>query len=504
MLFLKRYDLLFVTASLMFIISLILAIAFQNFLWLLIPFAWILIPVIFNYTISFTEHLFWLMIIFLPLSTELMVTDSLGLDFPDEPLLILLTGIFIVKLIYRPALFPKTILNKSLFFLLVLHLIWIFVCCFFSVDSVLSIKFLLAKIWYVIPFVLLPQIIIKSQNDFKKIALLLLLPMLLVVIQALIRHLFYNFSFEGIKQVLDPFFRNHVNYSAMLVCLLAVLWCVRKLTPNNQFSSKLINVGIVIGIAGLIFSYSRGAWFALILGILAGIFIHYKKMKIILIGLIVFCLSSTAWLSYNNNYLKFEPDYQHTIFHTDFSEHLQATVTLKDVSNAERFYRWIAAANMIAERPISGFGPNNFYNNYKTFTRNQFKTWVSKNPDQSSVHNYFLLTALEQGIIGLILFSALFFGMILKTQQLYHQLHNNFYRTISMTTGIVLVMIGTVIFLSDLIETDKIGSLFWLSLGTIFLLQEKLKEEKESIASNVLRLSRVIWLFPYFENLYRL
>ena len=489
MLFLKRYNLLFVTASLIFIFSLMTAIALCNFWWLLIPFAWILIPVIFNYAVSFTEQLFWLMLIFLPLSTELMVIDSLGLDFPDEPLLILITGIFIVKMICKPSLFPKHVLKTPLFFLLVLHLFWIFICCFFSVNPILSIKFFLAKIWYIIPFVLLPQIIIKSQNDFKKLALCLLLPILFVVMQALIRHSFYNFSFEGIKQVLDPYFRNHVNYSAMLVCLLAVLWSVRKLTPINQFSSALINAGIVIGLAGLIFSFSRGAWIALILGVFAGMIIHLKKMKIILIGSIVSLSILIAWLSINNNYLKFAPDYQHTIFHTDFGEHLQATVTLKDVSNAERFYRWIAAVNMIIEKPITGFGPNNFYDNYKSFTRSRFKTWVSNNPDHSSVHNYFLLTALEQGVTGLILFSALFFGMILKTQQLYNQLHNKFYRTIAITTGIVLVMIGTVIFLSDLIETDKIGSLFWLNLGTIFILQDKLTEEQHSIATRVLPFS---------------
>ena len=55
---------------------------------------------------------------------------------------------------------------------------------------------------------------------------------------------------------------------------------------------------------------------------------------------------------------------------------------------------------------------------------------------------------------------------------------------VALTTGIILTMIATVIFLSDLIETDKIGSLFWLCLGLIFLLEEKLKEEKKSIASS--------------------
>ena len=478
----QRYHRLFITASLIFMVSLIIAIFTHEFLWFIIPFVWILLPLVFNYAVSFTEQLFWLMLIVLPLSTELNITDSLGLDFPDEILLMLLTGIFFIQWIYKPEIFPVSILRKPLFLILVLHLFWLLVCCFFSVDPVLSVKFFLAKIWYVVPFVLLPQIILRFQNDFKKLALCLLLPMLFVVLQALLRHSFYDFSFEGVKQVLDPYFRNHVNYSAMLVCLLAVLWCIRKLTANGQRYSGLINIGIIIGIAGLVLSYSRGAWAALVLGIMAGLIIHYKRMRILLVMIVILFIGSVSWLSINDNYLQFSPDYQHTIFHSDFSEHLQATVTLKDVSNAERFYRWVAAANMIAAKPITGFGPNNFYNNYKPYAVNGFKTWVSNNPDHSSVHNYFLLTALEQGIIGLILFSTLLFAMLLKTEQLYHQMQNRFYRSIAITTGIILVMIATVNFLSDLIETDKIGSLFWLSLGIIFLLDEKLKEEKQSIA----------------------
>lgn len=482
MFFLQQHNRLLVTALLIFLISLILAISVQNNLWLIFPFVWILSPVVFKYTVSFTEQLFWLLLFFLPLSTEINVTNSLGLDFPDEPLLILITGVFMVKMIYKPALFPKSILNKSLFLFLVLHVLWIFITCFFSVDPLLSIKYFLAKIWYIIPFVLLPQFFLKSQNDFKKFAMCLLVPMFFVVIQALIRHSFYAFSFEGVKQILDPFFRNHVVYSGMLICLLAVLWCIKKLTPKNHSNSKIIIVAMVIGFTGLILSYSRGAWVSLIIGIFAGIVIYHKKMKLFLISIAILFTISIVWLSVNNNYLKFAPDYQHTIFHTNFSEHLQATITLKDVSNAERFYRWVAAINMIAEKPILGFGTNNFYNNYKPFAANIFKTWVSNNPDHSSVHNYFLLTALEQGLVGLVLFLVLFFGMILKSQQLFQQLQNNFYRTIAFTIGIVLTMIGVLNFLSDLIETDKIGSLFWGCLGILFILEEKLQEEKEMIS----------------------
>ena len=109
---------------------------------------------------------------------------------------------------------------------------------------------------------------------------------------------------------------------------------------------------------------------------------------------------------------------------------------------------------------------------------------VSNNPEHSTVHNYFILTALEQGFIGLVLFCGLYFGMLWRIQKLYHQFQSRFYRMVSITVGMLLTMIGVINVMSDMIETDKIGSLFWLSLGMILWLQEKSREEKQLLAEN--------------------
>ena len=53
---------------------------------------------------------------------------------------------------------------------------------------------------------------------------------------------------------------------------------------------------------------------------------------------------------------------------------------------------------------------------------------------------------------------------------------------VALTTGIVLIMLGVINCMSDMIETDKIGSLFWLCLGMIVLLETKSKEERSVIA----------------------
>lgn len=465
-----------------FLAGVVAAIILQEPFLLIIPFAWVLVPVVFHYSITRTEQWFWLLLILLPLSTELNITPQLGMDFPDELLLVLLTGISIVKMIHRPQWFPSALARHPLFFVLILYMCWLPVTCVYAAEPLPAVKYVLAKTWYIIPFVLLPQHILHSRERVGKLAICLLVPMLFVVIQSLIRHSLYGFSFKDIQQVLAPFFRNHVNYSSMLVCLLPVAWCVWKLTPADNPKRKWIFYGIVTGLTGLLFAYSRGAWVALLAGISAVWVIRRKMIGVFVLLAVSGVIISAGWLVTDKHYMRFAPNHDRTVFHTDFSEHMRATIAMTDVSAAERFYRWIAGVRMLAERPVTGFGPNAFYPHYRPYTVNRFETWVSDNQEHSTVHNYFLLVALEQGIAGLVLFCVLYFGMLLHVQRLYHLFQSRFYRNVTLTVGMVLIMTGVINSMSDMIETDKIGSLFWLCLGMVVLLDTRSREEQEMLA----------------------
>lgn len=477
-----RHNGFLITASILFVLTIIFSIVWNDQRLLLIPFGFILIPFVVQFISHSTEQLFWLLLFLLPLSTEINITPSLGLDLPDEPVMMLLTGMALLHWWHQPRSFPKMVWRHSLFFLLVIHLLWIAITCFYSEQPILSIKFLLAKSWYIIPFVILPAFWLNSIHGIEKMIRCLLIPMGIIALITLLRHATSVFSFESINRHLFPFFRNHVNYGAMLGCLLAVAFGAYQHTKNDNKYRKLLQAFIIIGIIAVAFSYSRGAWIALIGGAVT-VWVIQKRMIIPVICTALFTvLISTVWLSTDQRYFRFAPDHDRTIFHTDFSQHMSATIAFKDVSNAERFYRWVAGARMFAERPLTGFGPSTFYHSYRPYTVKRFETWVSDNPEHSTVHNYFLLTALEQGAIGLLIFCALYFLMLWRIQKIYHQLHSYFFRTVALTTGAILAMIGIINFMSDMIETDKIGSLFWLCLGMIIVLENKLYEERMSIA----------------------
>lgn len=409
---------------------------------------------------------FFLLLLTLPLSFEYNFSPSLGTDIPDEFLMSLTSFFFFAYWLYTPKSVSGKVGGHPLFFLLSGMLGWMLVAVIFSTDSLVSIKFLLAKTWYVGAFVLAPLIVFQNKERIVMTAKLVTLSMFLVTIISLIRHSYYSFSFATINESVFPFFRNHVNYSAMLVCIVPVLIAFWKLTKTSLLK-WLFAVAIIISLSALFFSYARGAWLALI----TGIFTYWLiKKKILVFAYVVFIITSIAtvfWLKSNDRYLRYAHDYQTTIFHKNFSEHLVATYKLKDVSTAERFYRWIAGVRMIKDRPLTGYGPNTFYDNYKPYAVPAYKTWVSDNKEHSTIHNYFLLTVIEQGYPGLVFLVLLLGAMLYYAQFLFHRIKDEFYRTAALTTGVIIVMIITVNLLSDLVETDKIGSLFFLSLSVL-------------------------------------
>lgn len=441
-----------------------LSLFFGNWLIAVVPFFLLIIPAIIQHPV----WLLYFLLATLPLSTEYHFTDTLGTDFPDEFLMILVTGLFILQMAANPALIRKKQFNHSLFVLLVLHFLWMILCTVYSMNILLSVKYLLAKSWYIISFVLLPLLFFNKKRVIIIAAFCLLLPLLTTALISIYRHTGVGFSFEKINTTLVPFFRNHVNYGAMLVCMLPVN--VAWIYLSSYKIRQLAIVVLLILIAALFLSYSRGAWLAVPVALILVWSVKNKIVQWVFVTGVVLITMVFVWLANDNKYLDYRPDYAKTIFHTDFQQHLAATYRGKDLSTAERFYRWTAVKNMVAANPVTGVGPNNFYDTYKPFAVSAFKTYVSDNKEHSTVHNYFFLLLTEQGIFGLLFFLALLLGMFRNAQKIYHKTKDRFYKTIALTVTAMLAVITTVNFLSDLIETDKIGSLFFLCLGILLVM----------------------------------
>lgn len=418
--------------------------------------------------------LFYALLISIPWSAEINFTESLGTDLPDEPLMLLMAFTVIAILLFQRKTIAVFRTPPLVLLLLLISLAWTFVTVCLSAEPLLSVKYFLAKGWYLLAFVGAPLALDADEKLIKRSAILLFSSMFVATCVALVRHANFGFAFIKINDALAPFFRNHVNYSALLVFMLPLQAAFYKATKNGWWRFA-IALSVAVVLAAVFLSYARGAWLAVIAGLLAYWLVKkgWLVKAFILATLIV--IGSVVWLQWNDNYLRFAPEHNSTIFHENFSEHLVATYKGNDVSTAERFYRWVAGARMGKEKWLTGFGPTTFYQEYKPYAIPLFRTWVSENREQSTVHNYFLLLLVEQGIVGLSLFLLLLGLLFSKAQKLYQQTTNPFWKTAAATIASILWMQCTVNFLSDLIETDKVGSVFYLCVAFLIIADAKTK-----------------------------
>jgi O-antigen ligase len=203
------------------------------------------------------------------------------------------------------------------------------------------------------------------------------------------------------------------------------------------------------------------------------LFIRLKWMHQAMLIFFALVLSAVLWLSQNNTYLNYKPKFEKTIMHESLEDHIMATIQGTDISSAERYYRWIAAIRMSQDRPITGVGPNNFYDYYKSYTITSFRTWVSRNFERSTTHNYFLFMLVEQGYPAMILYAAMIWSIFFFGQRLYHRLSDKGEKIIVISVICMLASLFINNFFSELLETDKIGSLFLLGIAVLVIFDLK-------------------------------
>ncbi|MCB9313781.1 MAG: O-antigen ligase family protein [Lewinellaceae bacterium] len=410
------------------------------------------------------RQVYYLLLLCIPLSIEMNFSDSLGTDFPTEPLIILLTGALVLMALHQPRRIGLTHLFDLL---LVIHLAWIACSAMFAEIPLVAVKFLLAKTWYMLTFYGMSRLFLTGPKAWRIAIWCLLIPLAITHIIILVRFSAYGFSFKDVNAVVGPFNRNHVTFAALAVVFLPFGWHLFRSYRDNRFLSSLILALLAIILVGVQVSYTRAAYIALLGGIGAVFLIRRKWMVPTLVIASVAVIAFAISLVQNNRFLEFAPDYNKTISHFEFEDLLTATVKLQDISTMERVYRWVAGSYMIGERPWTGFGPNNFYPNYQVRTVRSFRTYVSDNPERSGIHNYYLMTAVEQGVPGLLIYLLLIFSVLIIGERIYHQTTDDKRKRMVLTALSSLVVIHVMQTMNDLLETDKVGSFFFISIALL-------------------------------------
>jgi O-antigen ligase len=461
------------------IASIFSAIIADEVLLLGLPFFYLLI---FQTIVDF-KKVFWLALISIPLSTELTLGPTLEIHMPVEPLMIGLTLVYIIYIIANPQKINVKALKHPLIIMLIIHLVWIFITMLMSNLFVVSLKFFISKMWYVIVFTALGMQCIKDEKDFKTFFWVVFLPLLFATLVVFVRLALINFAFEDIQTVMKPFFRNHISYSSILALFIPFIFLAATWYRRWSLTWWFLVGGFIFILFSIQFSYTRTAYGGLVLAVGGLLVVQWKLIKPALVLSACILLAGATFIVNDNQYLEFAPNYDKTITHTDFNSLVEATYKLEDISTMERVYRWVAAARMSQEELVFGYGPGNFYNFYKGYTVYKFQTYVSDNPEKSGVHSYFLMMLVDQGILGCLIFFALTFAILIYGEKIYHETRNKERAKIILSIIYSMIVIDSFLLINDMIETDKVGSFFFIMIGMLVnfdLLNQKEKAVLEA------------------------
>lgn len=446
---------------------------FLNIMLILKDFYWLLllplvIVIALLYIFSMDKVL--LLITFLtPISIYSVHSEfNLGLSLPAEPLMFGVLVIFLFKILGGFE-FDKRILRHPLSIVIMLNLIWIFITTLTSEIPLVSAKFLIARLWFVVPFFFVASLLFKEFGNTKKFIWLYVISLLIVVVYTITRHANYGFGEQAGNWVMKPFYNDHTAYGAALAMFIPFILSFA-FDKSYSFAMRVTSLLVFIALlVALFFSYSRAAWLSIAAAFIVWIIVLLKiKFKYILVGFIILV---SGLFTFQHQILEvLERNRQDSS--ADFVEHVQSMYNItSDASNLERINRWQAGIRMFQDRPVFGWGPGTYQFVYAPFQRSREKTVISTNlGDLGNAHSEYIGPLSEQGLPGLIsviLIVAVAFYTALKVMR---KSRNREVRMLSLAALLGLTTYFTHGFLNNFLNTDNASVAVWGFMAMILAL----------------------------------
>ncbi len=397
-----------------------------------------------------------------PLSMNLedMGDFGIGMYLPTEPILFGLTILFLFDQLRKPSL-DKGIIFHPISITIYLYLIWLVITSITSVRPDVSVKFLLSRIWFIVPIYFYGSELFKKKKLRIQSIWLYMIPLTGVVIYTLIRHAAHGFEEDPGHWVMTPFYKDHTSYGALIALFFPFIvgFILEKDLPFwRRYTNYFIFLVLLIG---LYFSFTRAAWLSLVLGLGVATVLYYQvKFKYLLI------LGGIAVVFFLNERDKILMDLERNKSeHTteDFEERLESVSNIStDASNLERINRWNSAISMWREKPVEGYGPGTYAMEYGVHQHPKDMTIISSRfGDMGNAHSEYLGHLSEAGLLGAITFALIVIMVFYKGVLLYNRLEPGEDRKLVMLILVALSTYFSHSALNNYLDTDKAAVPVW-------------------------------------------
>jgi putative inorganic carbon (HCO3(-)) transporter len=442
-----------------------------------IPIALLLVYVAFYHF----EQLFLFVVMFTPLSVNIeeFVSSDVGLFLPTEPLLFGMLLILILNQMKKNQ-FDARILKHPISIIFILQLLWIGMTCISSEMPMVSIKFLMTKLWFIVPIFFYGVMFFKKESNVKWFVGLFIASLTIVVLYTLTNHAINGFDEESGHWVMFPFFKDHTSYGAILALIYPVFFGLlfgRKNSPQM----RIILIGLIVLFAfAIIMSYTRAAWITLFGAFVVFLFIRFKvKFKYLaMVGAVGAIYVAVNWTSIMHSAEKNNAEHATE----NMNERLESmTNVTTDASNLERLNRWGCAIRLWQERPFLGWGPGTYAMVYAPFQLASGKTIISTNSgNRGNAHSEYLGPLSEQGLPGMLLMILLVVYICYTAVKLYIRMPEGEMRNLMLSLFLGLVTYFAHGILNNYLDTDKATIPVWGFTAIIVMLDLKYPVKKNS------------------------
>ena len=336
------------------------------------------------FSLKMSQWLYVVLCACLPWSMNTAIWGSASMHLPAEALEGLLALWMLVQLAQRRILWPILTIEQRYFGgVVLLGLLWGWVATAFSSMPMVSVKYMLVATVHVFVFFGYPLL---DKSAWLRGISAFAYAMAGMVVYTVFRLVYYfHLRDDQANLAPMPFLDDHTIYACILVILIFI-------TPVLRYGYALLPIWVL----GLVLSTCRAAilsvFAAIVFWLLYQLYHRYQKIALFL-----------GVLGAGALYLL-------------FGAGVFSRVRL-DVSSAERWNRYNAAARMAAARPVQGFGPGTYQFQYFPFQKASEMTRISVTApiaqrDASNfgrgggAHSEYMQAWSETGWVGLLLLLA--------------------------------------------------------------------------------------------------
>lgn len=136
-----------------------------------------------------------LLIVFLtPLAVNIQNFDlNVGVSIPTEPLLMGVLGLGFIRLLFNYS-FDRKVMRHPITIAIIIYLLWMLLTCITSELPLVSFKYLLAKLWFIVPFYFMGSQLFRDFRNIRRFNWLYIIPLIIVIGYTTYNHAMNGFT----------------------------------------------------------------------------------------------------------------------------------------------------------------------------------------------------------------------------------------------------------------------------------------------------------------------